>query len=240
VEWNTYVDGYCERVEPGLFAEPLNAVSNLAFLVAAVLLWFTVRGAARTTTGSAGAVYPFPVLIALIFLGSSAFHTAATRWGGALDTGFIAVFLLFYVAFFVHWFAGVRWRLAWLAIPAFLIFTAVVGFTLGRVVGSGPGMYLSALLGLFAFAAWLRWSGREGLRRYWPWFAGAGTIFTVSLTFRSLDDALCGSLPIGTHFLWHALNAVTLYVVSRAGIERWREVTAGTPADDDACPAAPR
>jgi hypothetical protein len=46
------------------------------------------------------------VLIGLIFLGSSAFHTTATAWGAAADSGFILVFLLYHVALFAHDFAG--------------------------------------------------------------------------------------------------------------------------------------
>jgi hypothetical membrane protein len=88
-----YVDGYCERVEPGLWAEPLNAVSNLAFLVAAIAVWL-VAGNTRTRT--------LAVLIGLIFLGSTAFHTTATAWGAAADTGFILVFLLYYIVLFAH------------------------------------------------------------------------------------------------------------------------------------------
>ena len=38
---------------------------------------------------------------------------------------------------------------------------------------------------------------------------GAG-ILCVSLVARSLDDQLCETLPFGTHFLWHTLNAVML------------------------------
>lgn len=34
----TYIDIYCERIEPGLWAEPLNAITNLAFIIAAFLL----------------------------------------------------------------------------------------------------------------------------------------------------------------------------------------------------------
>ena len=33
--WTTPIDAYCERVAQGLFGEPLNALSNLAFFVAA-------------------------------------------------------------------------------------------------------------------------------------------------------------------------------------------------------------
>lgn len=32
----------------------------------------------------------------------------------------------------------------------------------------------------------------------------------ASLTFRKLDQPLCGALLFGTHFLWHVLNAVML------------------------------
>jgi len=41
----------------------------------------------------------------------------------------------------------------------------------------------------------------------------AAGIFAVSLTFRSIDDAVCGILPIGTHFLWHVLNGLLLGIV---------------------------
>ena len=46
---------------------------------------------------------------------------------------------------------------------------------------------------------------------------GAG-ILIVSLTFRTLDLPLCGTLPFGTHFPWHVLNAVMLGWM----IEVWR------------------
>jgi hypothetical protein len=52
---------------------------------------------------------------------------------------------------------------------------------------------------------------------------GRGLIFgaallTLSLTARSLDMALCDSIPVGTHFLWHLLNALMLGWM----IEVWR------------------
>jgi len=33
---------------------------------------------------------------------------------------------------------------------------------------------------------------------------------------RSVDEAACPYIPIGTHFLWHALIAVVLYLSMRA------------------------
>ena len=53
-----------------------------------------------------------------------------------------------------------------------------------------------------------------GLRRGAPATArgllAAAALLCVSLTFRSIDGPLCGALPIGTHFLWHLLNALLL------------------------------
>jgi hypothetical protein len=48
-------------------------------------------------------------------------------------------------------------------------------------------------------------------------------VFLVSMTFRTLDLELCeltslGGHLRGTHALWHALNAITLYLLLRAAI----------------------
>ena len=45
------MDAYCERVGMGVFAEPLNAVSNVSFLLAALAAWVL---ATRTGALSAG------------------------------------------------------------------------------------------------------------------------------------------------------------------------------------------
>jgi hypothetical protein len=48
--------------------------------------------------------------------------------------------------------------------------------------------------------------------------ATGAAILVASLTFRSLDMAVCAALPVGTHFLWHVLNGVMLGWM----IEVWR------------------
>ncbi|MGW4521196.1 hypothetical protein [Amycolatopsis sp. NPDC004378] len=196
-----YVDGYCERVGPGLWGEPLNSLSNLAFLVAALLVW---RLAAGNRTGRLLAV-----LIGLVFLASTVFHLVATRWAGAADSGSILVFVLVYVVVFARGYLA--WRWAWLAAPAFLALTVVTALL-------GGGLYLSALVGLFAIAALLAFS-RDA---YWTHFAVAGAIFALSLSLRTLDRDVCDYVPVGTHFLWHLLNGVVLYLVSRTVLLRNR------------------
>jgi hypothetical protein len=201
-----YIDSYCERVAPGFWGEPLNSASNLAFLVAAVALWSMTRG-------DRPAIRALPILIGLIFLGSAAFHTTATRWGAAADSGFIAAFMLYYVVLYTHLFWGVPWRRAWLAAPAFAAFTVVLAVTVG-----GQSMYVAALTVLIGLTIAMLVTGRPD----WSWFAAASLVFAVSLTFRTIDGAVCDALPIGTHFMWHLLNATTLYLVSRAATIRAR------------------
>ncbi|GAB3703618.1 hypothetical protein GCM10027598_02700 [Amycolatopsis oliviviridis] len=194
MNWTAYLDGYCERLAPGLWGEPRNSLSNLAFLIAAIAVWRQPKGRV------------FAVLIGLVFLGSTAFHLLATRWSAAADTGFILVFVLYYAAVFPHLFFGVSRRLSWLAIPVFLAFTAVVA-------SLGGGLYLSALIGLVIFAVILKGEHR---RR----FAIAAGVFGVSLSFRTADHTVCGNFPAGTHFVWHLLNGLVLYLTATAATRR--------------------
>jgi hypothetical protein len=60
------MDAYCERVGPGLLAEPLNTVSNISFLLAAWAAWVLAK---RTGTLSAG-VRALIALAALVGIGS--------------------------------------------------------------------------------------------------------------------------------------------------------------------------
>ncbi|MEU5258450.1 hypothetical protein [Amycolatopsis sp. NPDC021455] len=189
-----YVDGYCERVAPGLWGEPFNSVSNLAFLVAAVLVWRLAEGdrTGRLLAASIG----------LVFAAGAAFHLLATRWAAVGDSAAMLVFALVYAVLFPRVFFG--WRYSWLAAPAFLALT--VGTAL-----LGGGLYLSTLIGLGAFAAILGFA-RDA---YWTHYAVAGAVFALSLSLRALDRDVCDYVPVGTHFLWHLLSGLVLYLVSR-------------------------
>lgn len=207
------VNGYCERTGPGLWAEPFNAVSNLAFLAACGLLLYLL---ARRYRGAPASVWLLPLLLGVVGLCSLAFHTFATPLTGALDSLSILAFVLTGVVVVVHWVWRVRWRWARLAAPAFLAFA--VGLDVALVLLAGPratlGGYLPALVGLVVIGA---------VRRYGWWLLSAGAVFAVSLTARTLDRPLCGAFPTGTHFIWHVLNAVVLFLVSYAVMRAWRE-----------------
>ncbi len=87
------MDAYCERVGPGLLAEPLNAVSNVSFLLAALAAWVL---ATRTGALSAGV----RVLIAIgasVGIGSILWHTYPTSLTLILDIVPILIFVMWYI-----------------------------------------------------------------------------------------------------------------------------------------------
>jgi len=43
-------------------------------------------------------------------------------------------------------------------------------------------------------------------------------VFFAAFAARSSDMPVCDSFPLGTHFLWHLLNATLLYLLVRLAI----------------------
>ncbi|MEM9127298.1 MAG: ceramidase domain-containing protein, partial [Pseudomonadota bacterium] len=79
MDWTTTIDGYCERLDAGFWAEPINALTNIAFLLAAaVMAWRTRRLQSPLCTA-------LVVVLAAIGVGSFLFHTFATVWSAMTD-----------------------------------------------------------------------------------------------------------------------------------------------------------
>ncbi|MCA3436806.1 MAG: ceramidase domain-containing protein [Rhodobacter sp.] len=206
------VDGYCERLTPGYWAEPVNAVTNMAFVVAAALMW-------RRTAGLPLA-RAMVLVLGAIGVGSYLFHTHANRATGVMDVIAIIAFILLYVFAASRDFLGLApWR-AGLATAAFLPYAAATVPLWSMIPGLGSSAGYAPVPVLILFYAWL-------MRRRAPataqgLAAGAG-LLVLSLVFRTLDEPLCAVWPMGTHFLWHLLNAVMLgwminvYVRHRTG-----------------------
>lgn len=209
-----HVDLYCERLAPGLWAEPVNAVTNFAFLIAAgALVWLFIRSRHPVPVS----VWLLPVTTAVVGLCSLAFHTFATGFTGMLDSLSIAVFILLAAVVAVQQIWGVDWRWAWLAAPAAIAVVAVTSTSASTLgVRSALGSYLGALVVLIGFGlAFRRWAPAP-TRRFSTLLFGAAAVFATSLTLRTLDGPLCSGFPLGTHFLWHCLNATVLFLVGYA------------------------
>ncbi|MCA1297813.1 ceramidase domain-containing protein [Stappia indica] len=206
MDWTAAVDGYCERVAPGFWQEPVNAVTNLAFLLAATL-------ALRSWRRSGGDDRAGLALILIVFsvgIGSFLFHTFANRWSGLADVLPIMLFIQFAFYLALRRVMGLSVAAALLLTLAFLVVSSAVGPWLARSVGSS-GAYLPAGLAIVGIAA-LAPRDQKAQRRA---LFVTGLLFFVSLGFRAGDMPVCPAFPIGTHFVWHCLNAVVLYRLIR-------------------------
>ena len=196
---------YCERLGNGFWAEPINALTNAAFVVAAVLLFCRSRRQAKAMHWD---IYALMFLLACIGVGSFLWHTFATPWTELADKLPIFAFMFLYLfscmvrALHVSWY----WSLSCLAVFVFL--NVAVKQWLPADLLNGSIMYLPALLALLLLL---------GLASFWQRLSGAKMmlgvtgLFCISVTFRSVDQFVCDSFPLGTHFLWHLLNALMLY-----------------------------
>ncbi|GGE17986.1 membrane protein [Primorskyibacter flagellatus] len=198
MDWTEAVDGYCERLGPGLWAEPWNAVTNLAFILVGLWMW-------RRSAGVAPARLLSAVLV-VIGIGSGLFHTFAQAWAGVADVVPILVFVLLYVWFANRYF----WRLGpvWSGVGTalFVPYAAATVPLFAMIPGlGGSSAYapVPVLIAAYGVALWRRLQVARGL------LTGAG-VLCLSILFRALDAPLCGVWPGGTHFLWHLLNAAML------------------------------
>jgi hypothetical protein len=198
------IDLYCERTDPGFWSEPANALTNAAFLLAAVLVW---RGAAGARDGRVLAS-----LIALIGAGSFLFHTVATVWAAWLDQGAIALYIYVFLWLFLARVAGLPWWGALGGLGVFAVASRVLTapFPPGSLNGSYG--YFPALLALGLLATDLRRRRHAGAAR----LAAAAGVFVVAIALRSVDQTLCAAWPPGTHFAWHCLVALVAYLTATA------------------------
>jgi len=208
MNWQEPVIDYCERLDGRFWSEPLNAVSNGAFIIAAVAAYALLRRRERLDAPAAALI----AVTASVGVGSFIFHTVATRGAMLLDVIPIAVFIYGYFLLALRRFFGLGLAQAGAVTVAF---AAASFFVDSHVSGlNGSIAYLPALGALLSFSA-LLW-GRAALAA--KGLAAAAATFLVSLTFRTIDREICAALPTGTHFIWHLLNACVLWLLLRTAI----------------------
>lgn len=223
------VSCYCERgLNPDFWAEPLNALTNLGFIVAAVFVYTDLR-VSRVQLGK-GVILCLIVLLMSVGMGSFLFHSFATQWSRFADIVPIAIFVAVYMALALNWFVGLPVAVS-VVVSGILVAITVAMFLAGSAL-NGSLAYAPALLSLLAVGAYL-YRRKHGAT---DWVLAAFCVFFLSLILRTLDgwpgEAPLGCMvhqmgeervALGTHALWHLLNAVTLYLLLRAAIANPRE-----------------
>jgi Ceramidase len=208
MDWSAPIDLYCERTDASFWAEPANALTNAAFLItAAAAFWLWRRARSRD--------WPALALIAVVVavgIGSFAFHTLATRGAVLADVIPIAVFIYGYLLLALRRFLGLAAGEAVAIVVAYAVGAQALSWLAPPRALNGSVGYLPALVALIVVARAARGQARRGLEL-------AAMIFTASLALRTIDLAACDAFPLGTHFSWHLLNALVLYVLLQTAIK---------------------
>jgi hypothetical protein len=225
MDWTVKVFAYCERgFDAGFWAEPLNAASNAAFLLAAASAFLAWR--AQPAMHRGWSELTLIGVVAVVGMGSFLFHTFATRWAIMADVLPITIFMLAYLGYALRRFV----RLGRLATGIGLaLFMVALKAGEDANCGQGPCLngsvgYVPALVALALIGAWLMAQGHAAGP---PLVIGAA-VFAVSVTLRTIDRDVCpsttilGAGPLGTHFLWHILNAILLAILLLAAIRHGR------------------
>lgn len=229
LHWTDQLDEYCERTDFGFWAEPVNAVTNFAIIFAGLMALrlyhqqFPLHHKQHRPN-----VLMLIALVILIGIGSFLYHTTATVWAGYADVLPILVFIYLYHAVFLRRVLAMRYVYVLLYVLGFFLLSLLL---MGKF---GPIFYQMGLIETGRILSWFHRDMLNGSIGYIPtllsflvvWIAMvtlkrpgtvkfrlAGMIFLCSITFRSIDMHVCERFPLGTHFLWHLLNAWVLYIL---------------------------
>jgi len=225
---------YCERgTNTALWAEPINTISNAGFFLAALMAWQLLLWRPREERSA-----DHYLLVALGFLigfGSLAFHIYADEGTALADVVPIVLFMLVYLGFALNRFLSVPpgWTVLLAIGFALLVGAAMhvqcwdggIGFAGPAIADAKPCLngsvgYLPALAALIVIGMVLV----ERHHRAGPYVVWAAAIFAISIVFRTVDLSFCNQVVIdgrsvGTHFIWHLLNALVLFLLLRASLE---------------------
>ena len=206
MNWFEPIDNYCERLDPSFWAEPLNALSNVSFIVAGLVLLLQWRRLPMRSLPALALI----LNVFVIGMGSFLFHTFANRWSSLADVIPITVFIHVYLLLALRRYLGLNWWMAGGVTLAFFLASPFAASGLAPVMGSSA-MYGPALAAIFGVGLASRPRQPAIARGLFL----AGTVFAISIAFRAADLPLCAALPAGTHLMWHLLNGVVLYLLVR-------------------------
>ncbi len=213
------IDLYCERTGPGFWNEPINALSNAVFIVAAMLAWRQMAKRHYRDIWEQGVI----VLAGLIGVGSFLFHTFATAWAEQADIIPIWGFVIGYTLLTIYRLTSEdKQRTLFFAVACAAIAAIIMQLTDNNTTTGSPDepmllngslQYAPALVMLLVFSCLAQWR-RHAARHY---LSVATLIFLLALTFRTVDLVACAAtMGTGTHFIWHLLNGLMIGLLLHA------------------------
>jgi hypothetical protein len=211
----------CERTTLDFWAEPLNALTNIACLVALIICWREREKAQSKDLGS----LVYLVFIAALGITSFVMHTAPTRQMSTIDTiltGGYIVFALFGLLI-RHLRFGVP--VAFVFVVVFLVLAPFASDLAGGFASRSTSFFIPVLFFFPICSAFMIFRAenfspaeREQQNACARLVMISSVTFILGLGARALDQPFCSRVPTGLHFLWHIAFAATMGLITIAYI----------------------
>jgi hypothetical protein len=186
---------YCERNSIETFAEPLNALSNVAFVLCGII-FFLRKGMIKN---------PLPYSVIFIGFSSFLFHYIPTRFYSTLDVFSILLFVVLYNTLLTKNILNYSFFKSALSSIILILMSFLLGILFSKTIISTSSFYLGLLSYMIYIAFLLKKASNI------KYFLIAIILFSISLIVRSIDIYLCDLISFGTHFVWHILNSLVIY-----------------------------
>ena len=191
------VSYYCERISGDFFGEPYNAITNIFFIVSAILIFKLYRD------------YISSFSISFIGLSSFAFHTYPNSITGLLDVIAIVVFMLIFIIKIYKQLLEFKFLYSMFIAILFVLVCFFSGLILQNTILGTSSFYFPIILHLLFLINYFNKKKLAFNKLKYLYFSTI--LFSSSITLRIIDKKICSIFPIGTHFLWHIFNAIFLY-----------------------------
>ena len=199
------MDFYCERTNNQIFNEPINAVSNIFFIIVSISLFKILR-----KNQSDKIYYVQPILIFFIGIGSFLFHLKPNLITLYSDIIPIFLFSLSFIFLFNRNVIKISNLNSALLFILFLTLLLFITPKLKYEILNGSEFYFANYFFLAMYTIWLYFKKSDFFQLLFLGFI----FFNLSILLRSIDNHICNYLSIGTHFLWHFFNAYLLKILT--------------------------
>lgn len=200
---------YCESVSLPLIEQPFNAFSSFGFILGALLLY---RYAKKHDLLGIPQLRKLILIGGVIGIGSFIWHTHLSILTFAFDVIPIFSFLILYQWIWYREFTSFTTRQRVIAIGILLL--AMGGASLVY-----ESIFLQKSNAFIPLTVWLLVTMVQQRRLHTEMacmHGAAATVLWFAILMRMIDVPVCPHLHDGTHYLWHLLCALALYIVTLA------------------------
>lgn len=203
---------YCENGIGLFYTQPVNTISNIVIFISAYFSYQLVR----TYHIKNLIIRILPLIIVLAAIGSILWHGIPNLLTNFADLVPLSAVVLVSFFFLLDKCLPNK-SLVWALLFAFILIEFPFIFDIFPSFNGLLPYSIALILGLFVFFVSFR-----KYKELAPQLIFIILLFTVALFFRTIDHTVCSKLSIGTHSVWHILNALVFYLLIRffAKLER--------------------